>query len=45
MMGAGDELVPIEAEPEILAIDTGGLPCTRVRAHSAACWNARSPCA
>jgi hypothetical protein len=45
MMGAGDEPVPIDAEPATFASDTGGLPCTRVRAHSAACWNARSPCA
>ena len=45
MIGAGDELVPIEAEPEILASGTGGLPWTRVRAHSTACWKARSPCA
>jgi len=25
-----------------LAPATGGLPCTRVRAHSAACWKERS---
>src|SRR5919108_3486929 len=45
MMGAGEELVPSDADPATLATGTGGLPCTRVRAQPAACWNARSACA
>jgi hypothetical protein len=45
MIGAGEELVPIDADPEMRASGTGGLPWTRVRAHSTACWKARSPCA